>query len=1284
MVAKKVKPKRQALELAQKQEKQNEKDLENIKAEAKQLMTQIEELNGEYQTRTKEQRELKEQAELMEKRTIAAKQLISGLGTERERWTRDAENLRRKRERIAGDCLLCSSFLTYAGPFNSEYRTRLVYGEWQDDLMAKHIPLSFPLKVEAVLADDVKINQWAAEDLPPDELSIQNGLLTTLATRFPLCIDPQQQANHWIKRHEAKNQLIVRSFADSDFAKQLELAIMYGLPMLIENVSETLDPLLEPVLYKRITVAGSQKIIKLGEKEVDWNDKFKLYMTSKLPNPIFDPSAFGKTTVINYSVTPGGLQDQLLSIVLAHEHADIEQRRQDLVQAKHEGMKQLKQDEDSLLMELANATGMMLDNQELIRTLNETKAHAAAISEKLELTRSTAQDLEKIREGYRPAAKRGAILFFVLSGLASVNPMYQYSLNAYKELFQASLVQSAHDSQLAARLANIMNTLTKKVYEWTCMGLFEADKVTLSFHMCIEVLRGEDRVNPRFLDFFLRGNTMIDKASSAVAASASPAPDGSRPAPSATTESRKEGIDWLSEQGHRDLLYLSALGGEFEGIEQKVAHEKAIWRQWADLEAPEEEEPPMKFKENALFCRLMLLRVFRIGRVMAAVRKFVAAELGERYTTPPVVVYQSVFEQSAPTVPVICLLSPGADPLTDITKLAERLGFGGTKLKPFALGQDQGDPAAQLVENAAARGQWVVLQNLHLLPSWLGTLEKILEKLEKPHPDFRLWLTTEPSNVFPVGILQRCLKVVTEPPNGLKMNMKGSFSKLSEEFLSRCPHPAFRSLVYVMAFFHAVLQERRRYGKVGFNVPYDFNESDQNVSLALLASELVSAMPSGQTGSAPVPWSSLRYLIGEVMYGGRVTDNMDRRILATYLEEFMGDFLFDTFQPFHFFRSDKVDYTIPKPKEPDQQQQQQGTPGAIIPRAKKAGSSKERVLTYETLIGAIDALPDVNTPDVLGLHVNAEIGYYTAAAKQLWASMLEMQPRTGDAPGATRRETVVGETVNRILSEMPQPTDVVAVERGIRGSAEQPRDLTPSEIVLLQELGHWNKLVSVMARTLDSLRKALIGEVAMDDELEGIQHSLFIGAVPGTWRRYAPQTQMTLVPWLAHFKRRAEQYRAWTEKGEPVVMWLGGLHAPEGYLTCLVQAAVRRMQWPLDKTALATRVTDIRDPAAIAARPEMGCFVSGLSLEGASWDAEHHRLVSQKPKELVVDMPIVELIPVEVHKMKLHGTFKTPVYVTQARRDKAGQGFVFDSDLPTEEHPSHWVLQGVCMVLNKS
>jgi len=169
---------------------------------------------------------------------------------------------------------------------------------------------------------------------------------------------------------------------------------------------------------------------------------------------------------------------------------------------------------------------------------------------------------------------------------------------------------------------------------------------------------------------------------------------------------------------------------------------------------------------------------------------------------------------------------------------------------------------------------------------------------------------------------------------------------------------------------------------------------------------------------------------------------------------------------------------------------------------------------------------------------------------------------------------------------------------------------------------------------------------------------------------------------MEHFLRRHKQYYDWDQGEEPKVMWLSGLHTPESYLTALVQTACRAKGWPLDKSIMYTVVTKERNAAAIKKKLDYGCYLQGLYLEGARWNGERDCLDYQKPKELIEEMPLLQIIPVEANKLKLRNTIATPVYVTQDRRNAMGRGGVFDADLKTDRHNSHWILQGVALVLN--
>jgi len=188
--------------------------------------------------------------------------------------------------------------------------------------------------------------------------------------------------------------------------------------------------------------------------------------------------------------------------------------------------------------------------------------------------------------------------------------------------------------------------------------------------------------------------------------------------------------------------------------------------------------------------------------------------------------------------------------------------------------------------------------------------------------------------------------------------------------------------------------------------------------------------------------------------------------------------------------------------------------------------------------------------------------------------------------------------------------------------------------------------------------------------------------LPPSWAKFAPQTEKNLVNWISHFERRFAQYRDWVDIEEPKVIWLSGLHIPESYNTALIQTTCRMKGWALDKSTMYSNVTKITNPKEITKRLEQGTYIQGLYLEGARWNMEDDCLDIQKPKELVTEMPLIQIIPVEANKLKLRGTIKTPVYITQARKNAMGVGMVFEADIKSTRHESHWILQGVAMVLN--
>ncbi|KAJ0065352.1 hypothetical protein NL108_007571 [Boleophthalmus pectinirostris] len=277
--------------------------------------------------------------------------------------------------------------------------------------------------------------------------------------------------------------------------------------------------------------------------------------------------------------------------------------------------------------------------------------------------------------------------------------------------------------------------------------------------------------------------------------------------------------------------------------------------------------------------------------------------------------------------------------------------MGGSKTQTISLGQGQGPIAAQMIDRATREGTWVVLQNCHLATSWMPTLERICEETITPdntHPDFRLWLTSYPSDKFPVSILQNGLKMTNEPPKGIRANLLRSYlsDPISDPafFCSSQKQHIWQKLLFGLTFFHALVQERRAFGPLGWNIPYEFNESDLRISIRQIQMFL--------DEYEEVPLEALTYLTVRRLNGVNSTDNLELFVKA-----------FDLIRQEGYSLCEGGLYYIP----------------AHGP--------------YETYVDYIRSLPISAEPGVFGLHSNADITKDNQETNQLLEGVLLTLPR---------------------------------------------------------------------------------------------------------------------------------------------------------------------------------------------------------------------------------------------------------------------------------------------------
>ena len=322
-----VVPKRKALAEANEQLAKVEKELSIKQEEVRKIKADKARLEAEYAESQRLLDSLARQKQDIEIKLERAEKLVVGLADESRRWEISIESLKQDLDNMLGNTVLAAGFLSYSACFNQTYRQKLLK-TWMKFLRSVDLKFSADFTVQQMLGDPVKQRQWAIQGLPADNLSIDNGIIVTYPeARWPLIIDPQSQANKWIKVKEKENNLKVVKLSNNKFMNAIETAIKLGYSVLLENVGETLDPQLEPVLTKDIQKKNNVNQIKIGENWVPYNSDFLFFITTKLPNPHYLPEICIKVTLINFTVTPSGLEDQLLVEVIKCEMPELEQEK---------------------------------------------------------------------------------------------------------------------------------------------------------------------------------------------------------------------------------------------------------------------------------------------------------------------------------------------------------------------------------------------------------------------------------------------------------------------------------------------------------------------------------------------------------------------------------------------------------------------------------------------------------------------------------------------------------------------------------------------------------------------------------------------------------------------------------------------------------------------------------------------------------------------------------------------------------------------------------------------
>jgi dynein heavy chain len=1159
-------------------------------AEKKRLLDQVRnnvaKLLADFEGAKKRKDELAIEVDDCSKRLVRAEKLITGLGGEKTRWGESSKFLGNQYNNLTGDVVISSGIIAYLGTFMGKFRQDTIQS-WVKLALRNDVPASEGFSLRTVLGEEVTIRQWVIDKLPNDQVSIENALILAHSRRWPLMIDPQLQANYWVRKSNAEHLHVIR-LTQANYARELENAITYGKPVLLENLGDVMDPLLEPLLLKAKFKAGNIIMIRLGDSTIEYNEDFRFYMTTKLPNPHYSPEICVQVTLLNFMATPEGLMDQMLGILVAREEPDTEKKRQNLIVESATSKAQLKEIEDRILELLSSAKGNILDDEELINTLSTSKVASQRIEERVAEQEKIANAVQETRETYSPAAVRASALFFVVADLCNVEPMYQYSLEWFYNIYENSIATAEKDNSKARRLQALQSQFIKLLFEKTCDSLFEKDKLMFSLLLCFKSMEVDNDLNQEEKQLLLL------------------ALGGGSP------EIPKPGAEWLTDVSWGRICNLDLLKrGPWQNFAQNFKTHVDAWKNVFDAQSPLEVPWPAGTKEAMTpLQRAMVVLAVRPDCAITGLQEVIAAKLGRDFLEPPSFNLEKSFNDSNSVTPLIFVLSSGADPMAEVMRLAQKIGMN-DRQKQVSLGQGQGKRAEAAVKEGRDNGLWVILQNCHLAPSWMGTLEVLVEELspEKVQEAFRLWLTAMPSPEFPVSVLQNGMKMTNEPPKGLKSNLLRGYLSIDQDWFEEactksdaCKH-AFRKMLFGLCFFHALIQERCTYGPLGWNIPYQFSEPDRQITMMQLRMFLEE--------NDSIPYKALQYTGSECNYGGRVTDTHDRRTINFILSDFYcPDILKDDYR----FSPSGTYYAPPLTDLPG-------------------------------YVEYIRSLPINQMPEAFGLHANANSKAAISETMKLLQTASSLQPKSGSSDGAKSTDSVLEESSQAFLADLPGAFDTEAVGIAYRVNYNESMNT-----VLNQELLRFNKLIVKVRSTLTDVGKAVKGLVVMSPELEEVANGILLNTTPAVWKAVSYPSLKPLVSYVADLGARLKFFQDWIDRGIPPTFWVSGFYFTQSFLTGQLQNFARKYKIPIDTLIWIFKVL-ARDEKKLS-KPEDGCLIYGLFMDGARWDDVDGVVAESLPKVLMSDIPHIHVTPREASKdtTDRNRVYPSPIYKTSERK----------------------------------
>ncbi|KAI9564905.1 hypothetical protein GHT06_008646 [Daphnia sinensis] len=1132
------------------------------------------------------------------RQTLSVSQnLVLELADEYDRWRLQLEELEQDRQNVAFHALLAAAFINFLSCSTEDERKNSL-SRWLTQLkLSQHANITetgmnneeviFSLK--NFLTSEQELMLWRSEGLAADDLAVDNALAITQGTLYPHILDASGKSIQWIIAHFKSMTVETTSQRDERFANILDLAIRFGKIIIIQDV-DAIDPILFPILCNDYVIQGVRKLVRLGDKLVDWNDNFRLFLFSRSTGvtPMASPQANALVNTVNFNTTEAGLSEQLVALTVKHENPELEQRKKQLLEQEEQLKLQLAQLEEKLLQTLGNSRGNILENTDVLTSLRQLKQSSATIGQSLKESLALQYSLEKERSTYNELAQFASRLFFAIRELSKLNHCYQFSVQAFMQIFLKNL-DSKNIENGPEKLGFIRQRLLKTVYTMVSRAVFKPDKMVAAAHivreMCGHIFQ------PNEWELFV-GQKYARTQSNQIQL------------PSWIDESR-----WPS---------VSALKVVFPSLFAALHLEDAAL--WTKSSTP---IPPAIGQALSPFQQVLVVQAIYPEKLIDFLTQFLSRTLELTELFPATSSLRTILNETSAAEPVLVLLPGDGSGAYDMTVELEELArdtLGDNRLVEIAMGTDETEKATEFVRQAARNGHWICLKNVHLVTGWLPVLDRLINQLsgeesDDLHVDFRLWMTAEPVSTLPLSLLQRCKKIVSEAAQGMKRNLNRIMEAWNPSTL---PGSSIHmQALFVLAWFHAVVQERRNYVPQGWLKKHEFNESDLRAATEVLGQAFGEIDDSGNR------WEYVNGLLLNVIYGGRIDNSFDLRILRSYLAQYFND---DVLGKERFAINDEI--TIPYRKD-------YATIVRHLPETDKS--------SYFGLPPNIDTTVQYNQSVYLSARLKA---FYQATA----------QPVTGDAKLLMNKLSPVFSTWKSLL----QGTSFLTNKDLISSISENVQS-SPLAAFVLAESALAVRLIHIVHQCLAAINRSLKSGLPLSVSLMESAIDISSLKTPKSW--YALwEGPLQVEQFLRSLVKRA---RALTEEWLPSVqkrqlltnvLDLSELMNPEAFFSVHRQHSARELGISMDSLQLLV----LWDKPSLSkgqsrASAEITATLNGIHIQGARMTSGVgiDECYSDTPSWNLIPHCYLSWLPVdEVTSSRTNGlhTVKVPLYVDEERK----------------------------------